>query len=178
MARAKKALTWTVALLFALFVGIWTYYVATSLRHVYVLLDCSKGQVSMIPQFLCRNYLFRFGLAADDVAQINHDGSLFHVVSTADQMDQVQLLEFLLKHGVAINGLDGRVGITALHGAALDNNVEVAELLLQHGADRLIRDRKHGLTPFEFAQRAGEKSDRPDRTAMMRLLQQEGARIP
>ena len=51
----------------------------------------------------------------------------------------------------------GRRGATALHLATMRKHLEVAELLLENGADTGIRDAR-GLTASEIAERAKIKS--------------------
>lgn len=152
---------------------VWAYYFFINTRHVYNLVECSQGEyeIRLVPQSLCRAYLLRFRGGHDDVATINHDGSLVGLISPASKEYQSQLLEFLLEKGVDINGLDERAGISPLHTAVLDNNLEVAELLLRHGASPLLKDKKRGLTALQFALQLKGKPDQPDRTGIINLLE-------
>lgn len=167
----KKISRWTAMTLVTLSFGVWAYYVSINFKNIYTLLDCSKGQVSLIPKHLCKTYLFNYGGTQDDVAKINHDGSLFEIVATADKEDQSRLLEFLLEKGVDINGLNERTGTSPLHAAVLDNALEVTELFLRHGANPLDKDQKRSLTSLEFALQLNDKPGQPDRTAIIRLLE-------
>jgi hypothetical protein len=155
-----------------LFLSMWVYYAFANLNNIYNLIDCSQGEfhIPLIPQHFCRIYLYEFRGSRDDVAIINHDGSLIGLLSTANKKDQVKLLEFLLNKGVDINGLDERSGISPLHAAVLDNDADVAELILKHGANPLLKDRKRRLTPSGFARQLREKSNQPDRSAIIYLL--------
>lgn len=171
MRNYKKNLLWATTALLVLSFVLWAYYVSINLKHVYTLLDCSKGQVALIPKHLCQTYLFTYGGTQDDVAQINHDGSLLAIVSAASKEDQSRLIEFLLEKGVDINGLDDRAGISPLHAAVLDNASEIIEMFLHHGANPLIKDKKRGLTPLEFALQLKGKPGQPDRTAIIKLLE-------
>ena len=58
-----------------------------------------------------------------------------------------------------------------MHTAVLDNNLEVAKLLLLHGANPLTKDKKRGLTALEFALQLKDKPDQPDRTGIIELLE-------
>lgn len=171
MRNYKKLSLWVATALLALSFGVWAYYVSINLKHIYTLLDCSQGQVALVPKHFCQTYLFNYRGTKDDVAQINHDGSLFEIVSTASKEDQSKLLEFLLEKGVDINGLDDRAGISPLHAAVLDNAFEVAEIFLHHGANPSIKDKKRSLTPLEFALQLKGKPGQPDRTAIIKLLE-------
>lgn len=68
---------------------------------------------------------------------------------------------WLLDHGADVNqratfgGPGHGDGVTALHLAAQDGNLEVIDLLLARGADRTIRDRLYNGNPFGWAQHSG-----------------------
>jgi ankyrin repeat protein len=173
MRNYKKISLWAATALLTLSFGVWAYYVSINLKHIYNLIECSQGkyQIPLVPQHLCRAYLFRFRGSHDDAATINHDGSLVGLLSPASKEDQSRLLEFLLEKGVDINGLDERAGISPLHSAVLDNALEVVELLLHHGANPLIRDKRRNLTPLEFALQLKDKPGQPDRTAIIKRLE-------
>ena len=171
MRNHKKTLLWTTTAFVALSFSVWAYYVSIYFKHIYTLTDCSQGQVALIPKHLCQAYLYNYRGTRDDVVQINHDGSLYGIISTANKEDQSKLLEFLLKKGVDINGLDERVGTSPLHAAVLGNALEVTELFLHHGANPLVKDKKRSLTPLEFAQKLKSQPGQPDRTAIIKLLE-------
>lgn len=174
----KKVSLWIATALFVLPIAVWTYYFSINTRHIYNLIECSHGeyQIRFVPQRLCRVYLLTFRGSRDDVATINHDGSLVGLLSPASKEDKSQLLEFLLEKGVDVNRLDKRAGISPLHTAILDNNFEVAEFLLRHGANPSIKDKKRNLTPLEFALQLKGRPGQPDRTAIIKLLEQYAAK--
>jgi len=172
--RNNRKISLTVAAaLFALPFCVWMYYFYINTKHIYNLVECSQGEyhLFMVSQRLCRAYLFSLRGTRDDVAVINHDGSLVGLLSPASEEERSQLLEFLLENGVDINGLDERAGFSPLHTAVLDNNLEVAKLLLLHGANPLTKDKKRGLTALEFALQLKDKPDQPDRTGIIELLE-------
>ncbi len=172
----KKISLWVATVLFVLSFGLWVYYVSFYMKHIYTLVHCSEGQVAFIPKRLCQTYLFGFRGTQDDVSMINYDGSLPGIIASASEEDQAKLLEFLLEKGVDINGLDRRVGVSPLHGAVSDNDLQVAELLLRYGANPSIRDKKHNLTPLERALQLQDRPGQPDRTAIIKLLEQYAAK--
>ena len=57
------------------------------------------------------------------------------------------MVEVLLKHGAAVNDPGGIhcEGITPLHDAAVNGQVEVVQMLLDYGADVSIADKKVSL---------------------------------
>lgn len=170
MRNYKKLIGRPLLVFVALFLGGWIYYISIHFKHIYTLVDCSQGQVAFVPKNLCQAYLYNHRGTQDDVLQINHDGSLFEIVSTASLDDRSELLGFLLKKGVDINGVDERVGNSPLHAAVLDNALDVTELFLQHGANPLIKDKKRGLTPLELAMQLQGQQGQPDRGAIIKLL--------
>ena len=171
MRRYKTILLWVTTTFVAVFLGVWLYYVSIYFKDIYTLTACSQGQVELIPKSLCQAYLYNFRGTHDDVAEINHDGSLFEIISTTKKEDQSTLLEFLLKKGVDINGLNERTGTSPLHAAVLGNDLEVVKLFLRYGANPLIKDKQSNLTPLEFALKLKSKPSQPDRTAVIKLLE-------
>ena len=104
---------------------------------------------------------------ADAVAQIEagHPGVLDTVrqvhpslVLRAAVIDRPDAIDVLVARGFDVNAL-GRADIvaeqpweTALHQAAGSGNLDVLRVLLRHGADRRIKDRRFGATPLGWAQ--------------------------
>lgn len=70
-------------------------------------------------------------------------------------------VEWLLKHGATVNrrgtfgGPSHGQGVTALHLAAQENDVEVARILVEHGADPTVEDELHHGTPASWAEHFG-----------------------
>lgn len=77
--------------------------------------------------------------------------SLLHVVSSKGYYDKdiKNVIDFLVKNGADVNGLDLH-GRTALHCAAYyGSNSKTYLQLISYGADELIKD-KDGKTPKEY----------------------------
>src|SRR5918999_4167254 len=75
----------------------------------------------------------------------------------------------LLKEGVDVNSAQGD-GMTALHWAAMKDNVELARMLLYAGANVKATTRMGGYTPLTMAARNGN-------AAMIRALLKGGADV-
>ena len=60
MTRLKKTMLWLVALIFLSVAGLWSYVAVRVLTDFDLLVACSTG-TSVVPQSLCRYYLFNFG---------------------------------------------------------------------------------------------------------------------
>ena len=62
------------------------------------------------------------------------------------------IVRVLLEHGANPN-LKNFDGVTALHNAVFEKQIEVVRLLIEHGADPAIQDRQ-GNTPLDLAKRS------------------------
>jgi hypothetical protein len=56
-------------------------------------------------------------------------------IGAAAEAGDLDAIERHLANGAAVNGLDGKLGVTPLHRAVLSNRAEAAELLIRRGAD-------------------------------------------
>eukprot|EP00111_Clytia_hemisphaerica_P017121 TCONS_00050694-protein len=80
--------------------------------------------------------------------------TLLHIVAERDSTNIAEMLnlttiaKILIEKGVDINAKGGKDQHTALHAACKSSSRQIAELLLQCGADVTIKDR-NGRTPFE-----------------------------
>lgn len=86
--------------------------------------------------------------------------SLVLRAAVADRLDGVRLL---VEHGFDVDAL-GRQDLpleeaweTALHHAAGEDKLELAQLLLQLGADPSVRDHRFGATPLGWAEHFGRR---------------------
>ncbi len=88
-------------------------------------------------------------------------------LAAACRHGQVEAASFLLDRGADINAQPGKSG-TALHEAIFANRIDVARLLLQHGASLDVEHAVYAATPLDFASYNG-------RRAMVEMLLQHGA---
>jgi len=72
----------------------------------------------------------------------------------AADFGKVNIVAEIIKTGMSLNVKDPRRGHTPLHFAAQSARSEVIELLLEHGADRLLTS-SAGLKPLEVADKLG-----------------------
>jgi len=90
-----------------------------------------------------------------DIFDFDDEGvSIFDMAIT---YDNIELLNFLLEKGVDVNTTNRRSGFTALMAAACYGRVEIAKILLDHGADQTVRDSK-GFSAIDFARKMNKKS--------------------
>lgn len=78
-------------------------------------------------------------------------------------------VEQLLEGGASVNGFDGELRVTPLHRAALANRAEVAERLIEHGAD-VNATATDGGTPLHAAAFLGNKE-------VVAILLEHGANV-
>ncbi len=78
-----------------------------------------------------------------------------------------RIVEQLLAAGASVNveesietSVDGAIGCTPLHAAAFQGNAVAAAVLLKHGANPRLRDRKYCATPAGWADYAGHAATR------------------
>ena len=67
------------------------------------------------------------------------------------EFGRLNVVEFLLQHGVHAGTTLRTDGVTPLHWAALGGHVEIVKLLLAHGADVNARETSYGGTPMGWA---------------------------
>ncbi len=69
-----------------------------------------------------------------------------HEAAKAGNMDKAQKL---IEEGQPVNALDNRFGLTALHFAVRNGQVQIAQLLIENGAS-LIQPSLQGITPLDW----------------------------
>lgn len=171
MTHLKKTAFWLIALILMGVASTWGYVATKTITDFEALLLCSEGNDELIPKLLCQSYLFNFGGNPKEIAMLNQGIGVGWVMHAEDEDDRKKLVGFLLEKGVDINAIDQRSGITALHTAVLENDLSAVELLVSHGAKPSIQDRVHGKTPLEFALELKDKPNQPDRTAIIKVLE-------
>ncbi len=76
----------------------------------------------------------------------------------ASRSGHVDVVRYLLDKGALVNQMTKGMGSTALHRAAFAGNTEIVRMLLQAGADPMLRDCDH-LTALDKAQMMASESD-------------------
>ena len=91
--------------------------------------------------------LLEYGANPD--ASLEYFGTALYFACTKENID-LDLVKSLLEHGAEPNGF-GRFSMTSLYSACADNNIELAKLLLEYGADPNLRDGMFMETPLDVA---------------------------
>lgn len=102
-----------------------------------------------------RNELAKQQLAqGGNIDVLDQDGSPLCVAALTNNM---KMARYLLDKGAKVNygNAEGYRSKSPLHSAAAVGSLEIAELLLAHGADLSIRNREN-MTPLELAQAEGQ----------------------
>ena len=123
---------------------------------------------------ICFHYFFRFPVLDSNkqprasMLQINNREreELLHF---ACKNGQISLIRNLLKDNVDINALNAK-GLSPLHLAVIEGNIEVTKLLISEGANIEVTDSKWGSSPLLYACQNG-------RTKIVKLLVEMGADI-
>lgn len=106
-----------------------------------------------------------------ETENLKQDAEQLHdVFRCAAVCDRVAVVEYLLSHAVEVN-MDIN-GATVLHWAAWEAKPAMVEFLLSRGADSTTRDRKHNLSPHDWAKhRRAELGPRWGHDEVMRILE-------
>ncbi|XP_052162933.1 potassium channel AKT3 [Oryza glaberrima] len=102
---------------------------------------------------LCRRHQTVVQLLVDAGADLS-GGDAAPYARVAVEQNDAALLGEIVRHGGDVSGACSGDGTTALHRAVLDGNVQMARLLLEHGADADAED-VNGLTPRAVAEQGG-----------------------
>lgn len=90
-----------------------------------------------------------------DIFDFDNEGvSIFDMAVAHDNKEMVL---YLIEQGKDVNETTRRSGFSALMAAACYGRVEIARILLAHGADKNAQDRK-GFTAVDFARKTNKKS--------------------
>lgn len=91
-------------------------------------------------------------------AQVNKpEWAPLHYAASTDRPQSLEMVHLLLEHHAYIDAVSPN-GTTPLMMAAFYGSTALVELLLDAGADPLLRN-EQGLSAIDFARRAGRQSD-------------------
>ena len=90
-----------------------------------------------------------------DIFDFDDEGvSVFDMAVTYDNKEMVR---YLIEQGKDVNETTRKSRFTALMAAACYGRIEIAKILLEHGADQEAKDSK-GFTAVDFARKMNKKS--------------------
>lgn len=119
-----------------------------------------------------RNALYWFHPTDEEVRELNSEAGARYAAEFSDPEEAEKLLRHFIEHGVGVDSADQATvsGWTALHAAAIEPNPQAVRLLLAHGANPGLRDRR-GKTPLDLATEAAQKRPGQDYSQVIALLQ-------
>ena len=115
------------------------YYSRSTLLHR----AAGSGEASLV------EFLLELGAEPNTLDSGGHT-PLYYVANECSAPDGVEVVRILVKSGANVNACDGVQRCTPLHMAARRGNVEIANALLECGADAALKD-KRGDTPLQRA---------------------------
>jgi ankyrin repeat protein len=107
--------------------------------------------------------LLEFGV---DIREIDQDG--LSAIDVAIKFRREDVIEFCIEKGMDVNETHRKSGITPIILTACFNNINMAKLLIEHGADINSKDYA-GLTVKDYAKKLGQKK-------MLTFLERQGAK--
>jgi ankyrin repeat protein len=124
--------------------------------------------------------LFNFRGGKEDFNELKkNNGGLNYIVAALDDSrlskeKKLKYFRFFISKGCGVNDVSAINGARPLHIAASDGNAEIVELLLENGADPLLKSDPSGalnnMTPLEMAERFKKKITHIDYTKVIEVL--------
>lgn len=151
-----------------------TLYVMRNM-HIEELILCSANEGGIrIPGQLCQFYMRHYRMHEEDIKMLSEGGALDSILNISDEKKAFELATLFISKGLSVNGINhyGDSGLTPLHAAVLYNDLQRAQFLIQHGADKTIKNQRHNKTPLEFAIFLQAKNPHRDWSPMIALLKQ------
>lgn len=136
--------------------------------------SCAIGNSgTYIPRSACRWYLNEqlSGEGDDRRAQ-----SVLHLAIGAYPTDgerALEIMELALSEGARVNGYSPVTGYPPLHEAVLLNEPQLAEFLIQRGADPEVEDRNKGLTAHELLSAIKDRNPDQNLSEIAEIIQRD-----
>lgn len=146
---------------------------AVAKQGIEQLLICADRGGLKIPfsKYLCREYLFAFRGSTKDIDALHQGiGASFAIQGESATSEREEILRFLIGKGLDVNRFD-KDQLLPLHGAVLANSADEIKMLLQNGANPVLKDNTFGLTALGLALKLQSEDKLPnDRNAVISLL--------
>lgn len=139
------------------------------------------GGIEVItPRFVAEFFLFNFRGGKKDIADLKmNDGGLKYIVSALSDSKlskekKAKYIKYFISKGCGVNDVSSIDGLTPLHGAALSGDAEMIELLLENGADPLLKSKGpevfKNMTPLEVVELSQKRRSDIDYTKVIEIL--------
>lgn len=135
-----------------------------------VIICSTDNTVMYIPSSLCKSYLYNFRGNSDDIAELKITTGITIAFDIRDQTQRKQLFEFLLNQGLEVNTPNTQNGLYPLQAAILRNDLDAVKLLLDHGANPALKNKRRGLDSLEFMHQLIQRKPEINRKPIERIL--------
>lgn len=136
-----------------------------------ILCTLNEGGI-LIPRKLCEYHMYNYRDIKSDVDKLSSGSGLSFILEGKNKIKKYEIAEFYISNGLDVNSVNhaGGYDITPLHGAVLDNDIDMARFLLNHGASKSIKAPTINMTPVELANSLQEKEPNVDRSKIIKIL--------
>ncbi len=126
----------------------------------------------LIPSGLCEYYMYNRRDVDSDIEVLSSGPGLSFILEGKDIKKRYEIADYFILNGLDVNGVNhsGGYNITPLHGAVLDNDLDMARFLLEHGASKNIKAPTINMDPLELVQSLQQKEPTIDRKKMIEIL--------
>ncbi len=137
------------------------------------LINCSQedGYRKVLPS-ICRQYTLLMRTGPEDIERMRALNGLAYILAPPAE-GKFEIAERYLEKGLDVNAVMHTTlsenSFTALHLSATLNEPSVVAFLLEHGADKAIRD-SNGRTALQRAEEQQEREPEADFSQVIRLL--------
>ncbi len=153
---------------FFLLVCSWMAIGLSTLNFTEIIICATSKDAFLLPQSLCRSYLYEFRGTPSDIRALDRESGLDVVFDIGTFKEQEALFRFLLSKGADINKLFTSDGKPPLHAAILRNDANLVGLLLTLEADPLVTDEKDGISAYGFLDKLDSLNPEVDMSAIRR----------
>lgn len=123
----------------------------------------------VIPSDVCEYYMLNYRDIKKDVADLSTRAGLNFIIGTTSPK-KYELAQMFIANGIDVNKVSSQDNFPPIFAAVVNNDVQMAELLVQNGADLAVRGQVSQMTPLEFTQFLQSRDTAVDRSAMIQLL--------
>ncbi len=107
-----------------------------------------------------------------DVKVLSAGAGLSFILEGKNREKKYEIADFFILNGLGVNGVNhsGGYDITPLHGAVLENDMDMVVFLLNRGASKSIKAPTINMDPLELAQSLQIKEPMIDRRKIIEIL--------
>lgn len=165
----KKVILSLVMVIPLLVVGLGLFSMSTG--NIEDIVICSTNDEShYMPSSVCEYYLLHYRLTKEDIRFLEARSGLAFLFDISDKSKRDHFLKYFVSKGVSTSKPSVIDGYPPLHAAIINNDPELVEFLLAHGANPEQKDDNHHQTAQEFVDFLDRTKSPADRGAIKELL--------